>query len=134
HNSRARRLRSVWCSRNRVFVWKNVVESVRALSTNCTTLCCRDFSVHPCCSTRRWNKRLPIRLVSPRLAALCAWSIGPLMKAALLYMGFTWPQLWATSLEEAFSDLWDEVTPGAGIQLRMFVQGNPRALKPAIQQ
>ncbi len=40
----------------------------------------------------------------------------------------------ATSLEEAFSDLWDEVTPGAGIQLRMFVQGNPRALKPAIQQ
>src|SRR6266566_2170007 len=38
----------------------------------------------------------------------------------------------ATSLEEAFSDLWDEVTPDAGIQLRMFVQGTPRALQPAI--
>ncbi len=40
----------------------------------------------------------------------------------------------ATSLEEAFSELWDEVTPGAGIQLRVFVQGKPRALKPAIQE
>ena len=40
----------------------------------------------------------------------------------------------ATSLEQAFSELWEEVTLGAGIQLRVFVQGKPRALKPAIQE
>src|SRR5262249_5652501 len=38
-----------------------------------------------------------------------------------------------SSLEEAFSKLLDEVAPGRGRQLRIFVQGRARALNPAIQ-
>ena len=39
-----------------------------------------------------------------------------------------------SSLEEALSTLLDEVAPGRGVRLRIFVQGNPRALNPAIQE
>src|SRR5947208_14511314 len=76
-----------------ISVWKNVVESVRVSSTNYTTLCSRDFSAHPCCSTRPWKKRQPIPLLGPRSAALCALCVGQLMKAARLYWGFTLPHL-----------------------------------------
>jgi signal transduction histidine kinase len=38
------------------------------------------------------------------------------------------------SLEREFSDLLREVAPGSGAQTRMLVTGQPRALKPAIQQ
>jgi len=38
------------------------------------------------------------------------------------------------SLEEAFSKLLEEVTPGQGAQLQIFVQGRTRALNPAIQE
>jgi len=38
------------------------------------------------------------------------------------------------SLEEALSTLLDEVAPGRGVRLRIFVQGHPRALNPAIQE
>jgi len=36
------------------------------------------------------------------------------------------------SLEEAFSDLLNELTPERGGQLRIFIQGKPQVLKPAI--
>ena len=39
-----------------------------------------------------------------------------------------------SSLEEALSNLLNEVAPGRGVRLRIFVQGNPRALNPAIQE
>jgi len=40
-----------------------------------------------------------------------------------------------SSLEEALSTLLDEVVAlGRGVRLRIFVQGNPRALNPAIQE
>ena len=39
-----------------------------------------------------------------------------------------------SSLEEALATLLDEVAPGRGVRLRIFVQGNPRALNPAIQE
>jgi len=40
-----------------------------------------------------------------------------------------------SSLEEALSTLLNEVVPlGRGVRLRIFVQGNPRALNPAIQE
>jgi len=40
-----------------------------------------------------------------------------------------------SSLEEALSSLLDEVVAlGRGVRLRIFVQGNPRALNPAIQE
>jgi len=37
-------------------------------------------------------------------------------------------------LEEALSNLLNEVAPGRGVRLRIFVQGKPRALNPAIQE
>jgi len=37
------------------------------------------------------------------------------------------------SLEEALHGLWDELTPG-GVQFRMLVEGQPKALKPAIKE
>jgi len=37
------------------------------------------------------------------------------------------------SLEEALHGLWDELTPG-GVQFRILVEGQPKALKPAIQE
>jgi signal transduction histidine kinase len=40
----------------------------------------------------------------------------------------------SSSLEQAFSNLLDEVTPGRGVSLRTCVQGEPRALNPAIQE
>jgi signal transduction histidine kinase len=39
-----------------------------------------------------------------------------------------------SSLEEALSTLLDEVAPDRGVRFRIFVQGNPRALNPAIQE
>jgi signal transduction histidine kinase len=39
-----------------------------------------------------------------------------------------------SSLEQAFAIFLDEVTPAGGPRLRIFVQGKPRALKPAIQE
>ena len=39
-----------------------------------------------------------------------------------------------SSLEQAFSVLLCEVTTGRGLRLRIFVQGRPRALNPAIQE
>jgi signal transduction histidine kinase len=39
-----------------------------------------------------------------------------------------------SSLEQAFSNLLSEVTTGRGPRFRIFVQGNPRALNPAIQE
>jgi signal transduction histidine kinase len=39
-----------------------------------------------------------------------------------------------SSLEQAFSKLLEEVTPGRGIQIRVFVQGRTRALNPAVQE
>ncbi len=39
-----------------------------------------------------------------------------------------------SSLEEALSNLLNEVAPGRGVRLRIFVQGNPQALNPAIQE
>jgi signal transduction histidine kinase len=38
------------------------------------------------------------------------------------------------SLEEAFSDLLNELTPERGGQLRIFIQGKPQVLKPAIRE
>ena len=37
------------------------------------------------------------------------------------------------SLEEALHGLWDELTPG-GVQFRILVEGQPKALKPEIQE
>src|SRR5262249_5618173 len=87
-------------------VWKNVVENVRGSCRNCTTLCCRDFSVHPYCSAKRWNKRLPIPLLSPHLAVLYAWYVVPLMKAARLYREFTGPHLRPRALSRPFRSSW----------------------------
>jgi signal transduction histidine kinase len=39
----------------------------------------------------------------------------------------------ASSLEQAFAMLLDELTPTRGVRVRIFVQGQPRALKPATQ-
>jgi signal transduction histidine kinase len=39
-----------------------------------------------------------------------------------------------SSLEQAFSNLLEEVTPGRGVRLRLFVQGKPRPLNPAIKE
>ncbi len=39
-----------------------------------------------------------------------------------------------SSLEEALSNLLNEVAPGGGLRLRIFVQGTSRALNPAIQE
>jgi len=39
-----------------------------------------------------------------------------------------------SSLEQAFSILLSEVAAGRGLRLRIFVQGKPRALNPAIQE
>ena len=39
-----------------------------------------------------------------------------------------------SSLEQAFSILLSEITTGRGLRLRIFVQGKPRALNPAIQE
>jgi len=39
-----------------------------------------------------------------------------------------------SSLEEALSNLLNEVAPGGGRRLRIFVQGTPRTLNPAIQE
>ena len=39
-----------------------------------------------------------------------------------------------SSLEEALSNLLNEVAPGRGVRLRIFVRGNPQALNPAIQE
>lgn len=39
-----------------------------------------------------------------------------------------------SSLEQTFSNLLAEVTPARGVRLRIFVQGKPRLLKPAIQE
>jgi signal transduction histidine kinase len=39
-----------------------------------------------------------------------------------------------SSLEQALSILLDEVTPDRGVRLRIFVQGKPRTLRPAIQE
>ena len=40
----------------------------------------------------------------------------------------------ASSLEQAFANLLEEVTPARGVRLQLFVQGKPRALKPAIRE
>jgi signal transduction histidine kinase len=39
-----------------------------------------------------------------------------------------------SNLEDALANLLNEVVPGRGVRLRIFVQGNPRALNPAIQE
>jgi signal transduction histidine kinase len=39
-----------------------------------------------------------------------------------------------SSLEEALSNFLNEVAPGRGARLRIFVQGKPRRLEPAIQE
>jgi signal transduction histidine kinase len=39
-----------------------------------------------------------------------------------------------SSLEQAFSNLLEEGTPGRGVRLRLFVQGKPSPLNPAIQE
>jgi signal transduction histidine kinase len=39
-----------------------------------------------------------------------------------------------SSLEQAFSSLLNEVTTGRGMRFRIFVQGEPRTLNPAIQE
>ena len=39
-----------------------------------------------------------------------------------------------SSLEEALSDLLREAAPGGNLEIRLFVQGSPRALNPAIQE
>ena len=38
------------------------------------------------------------------------------------------------SLEQALSGLCDELTPDGGVRFRIFVQGRPKALTPAIQE
>ena len=38
------------------------------------------------------------------------------------------------SLEEALSDLRDELTPRGGVRFRIFVTGRPKKLSPAIQE
>jgi signal transduction histidine kinase len=44
------------------------------------------------------------------------------------------PSVAPLSLDQAFSNLLEEVTPRAGVQLRVVVQGKPRTLTPAIQE
>jgi len=39
-----------------------------------------------------------------------------------------------SSLEQAFSNFLDEVTPARGVRPQIFVQGKPRALNPVIQE
>jgi signal transduction histidine kinase len=53
-------------------------------------------------------------------------------RAAIRGLQVTLPA--ASSLEQAFAILLDEVTPARGERLRIFAQGKPRALKPAIQE
>lgn len=48
--------------------------------------------------------------------------------------GFSTASTAPASLEEAFSKLLEEVTPGQGVQVRIFVQGRTRQLNPAIQE
>src|SRR5215470_14273499 len=44
------------------------------------------------------------------------------------------PSVAPLSLDQAFSNLLEEHTPGPGVQLRVVVQGKPRTLNPAIQE
>ena len=53
-------------------------------------------------------------------------------RAAIRGLPVTLPR--PSGLEQAFANFLEEVTPARGIRLRIFVQGKPRALKPAIQE
>jgi signal transduction histidine kinase len=53
-------------------------------------------------------------------------------RAAIRGLQVTLPA--ASSLEQAFAIFLGEVTPARGARLRIFVQGQPLALKPAIQE
>jgi signal transduction histidine kinase len=48
--------------------------------------------------------------------------------------GLCSPEAASMSLEQALSGLRDELTPGVGVRFRIFVQGRPKALTPAIQE
>jgi signal transduction histidine kinase len=48
-------------------------------------------------------------------------------------LGLRSPEIASTSLEQALSELGDEFTPG-GARFQIFVMGQPKALKPAIQE
>jgi len=43
-------------------------------------------------------------------------------------------RLASMSLEEALSSVWDEFTPSGGVRFRIFVKGQPKALKPVVRE
>jgi signal transduction histidine kinase len=53
-------------------------------------------------------------------------------RAAIRGLQVTLPS--ASNLEQAFAIFLDEITPAQGAKLRVYVQGKPRAIKPAIQE
>lgn len=73
----------------------------------------------PCKPTLSRALRVVIRAIDEGRAALCGLNAAPCVPS---------------SLEQTFSNFLTEVTPARGVRLRIFVQGKPRALKPAIQE
>lgn len=73
----------------------------------------------PCKPALSRALRVVSRAIDEGRAALCGLNAAPSVPS---------------SLEQAFSSFLTEVTPAQGVRLRIFVQGKPRALKPAIQE
>jgi signal transduction histidine kinase len=100
--------------------------------------------VGACCSSRLWSERLPdspskpalsrgLRLVS--LGRACQGLVRRAVdegRAALRGLHSDVPL--PAGLEQAFLDLLHEVASERGVRLRIFIQGQPRVLKPATQE
>lgn len=73
----------------------------------------------------------PAKPALSRALRLMRWAIDE-ARAAILRLQAALPAL--SNLEQAFSSLLEAVTPARGVRVRVFVQGKPRTLKPAIQK
>jgi hypothetical protein len=120
-------------ARTALFASSALLEQQAASCIRSTILCLQRF-LDASVLLHQATKHVPPDFsLGPRSAAVCAWCIGRLMKTARLLRGIQATSPALSSLEHAFANLRDEVTPARGARLRIFVQGKSRALRPAIR-
>jgi signal transduction histidine kinase len=73
---------------------------------------------------KQWNRDLNFRFVIK----------SAINKGRVALEGLRTPRSMPMSLEQTLSNLMDEFSPADGVQLRIFVTGTPRELRPAVQE
>ena len=93
---------------------------------------------HNVLSLEQWNRNLNLRFThelgeSPRSRFLMVIK-SAINKGRVALERLATPRILPMSLEQTLSDLKDEFSPADGVQLRIFVTGTPRELRPAVRE